>query len=546
MCGILAYVTSKSAHESFGIPFSRVYKFLHHIKRRGPDSTSITITPTFYSVFTRLAINDPSPRGNQPFVHREYKAENQTWQTSYVYINGEIYNHRELAERYRIQVTSTSDCEIVAVLLQRMPFEEVVTLLSGEFAIAYIKVVEYSNGSIGTSIRLARDKMGIRPMYYAGSRDGTIVCSIPHCILAVDHLPVEVPPGMIYTEIRLGLTSRAMLTPYTNYPRLDVPTSSLSYEDSCYKLRRGLIEAVQKRLHSDRPIGAFLSGGLDSSIVVAIMASLVGGQNVHTFSIGLPGSTDLEYAEKVAKHLNTKHTAVLFSESEGLQAIPSVIQALASKDITTVRASVGMYLLSKYIARNTDIKVVLSGEGSDELFCGYLYFHHAPSPALAKAESQRLLTNMYMYDILRADRSVSSNGLELRVPFLDTEFTDFVATLPCDYISVRDNVEKAMLRYAFRDMLPESVINRQKVAFSDGVSSTRKSWFKVIQDYVDEIIPDCIYNRQKYITKEAMYYSLIHESFFPGYNNYDIPYWMPKWTNATDPSARTLAVCSER
>lgn len=309
-----------------------------------------------------------------------------------------------------------------------------------------------------------------------------------------------------------------------------------------------LYKAVSKRLMGEREVGCLLSGGLDSSLVTAL-ACKISFKKIKTFSIGMEGSTDLKYARIAAKHLNTEHHEVVFTPNEGLNAISRVIYALESYDITTVRASVGMFLLSEYIRKNTDTTVILSGEGSDEICQGYIYFHKASTPEDSHKESCRLIDDLYMYDVLRSDRTTAAHGLEIRVPFLDSEFVNRYMKCPIGTKRPFDGCEKYLLRSAFdRDnLLPTEILWRPKEAFSDGVSSTTKSWYKIIQEHCETLVSDeqlsnakDIYTHNTPTTKESYWYRSIFEEYFPGRSDI-IPYfWMPKWSNTTDPSARSL------
>jgi asparagine synthase (glutamine-hydrolysing) len=295
---------------------------------------------------------------------------------------------------------------------------------------------------------------------------------------------------------------------------------------------------------SDRPMGCLLSGGLDSSLVASILVKFLGGKNVRTYSIGMQGSTDLYYAKKVANFLGTDHHEVLFTPEEGFAVIPEVIRTLGSYDITTIRASVGMYLLSKYISENTTDKVIFSGEGSDEVLEGYLYFHNAPTPKEGEDESVRLIRNLHLYDVLRADRCISTNGLEPRVPFLDRKFVDVTLSLSEDQKKPSSGFEKYILRKAFTGYLPDDVLWRRKEGFSDGVSSVKKSWYNYIQEFIEPIIPDYLFN-PNFPSKEAMYYKMIFDNIFPNYK-LDVTYWMPKWSNTNDPSGRLIQAYDEK
>jgi asparagine synthase (glutamine-hydrolysing) len=262
----------------------------------------------------------------------------------------------------------------------------------------------------------------------------------------------------------------------------------------------------------------------------------------------MEGSIDLRYAREVSSFLGTVHTEVMFTPEEGIQAIPEVIRDIESYDITTIRASVAMWMLAKYISKYTEDKVILSGEGSDELFCGYLYFHYAPSTEELERESSRLVDRLYEYDVLRADRCVSSHGLELRVPFLDKNMIELCLSIPGNMKSPQNKMEKHLLRTSFLDsFLPENVLWRRKDGMSDGVSGLNKKWYEHIQEYVDTIISDNEYEQyqNQFPNKEAYYYKKLYDNQFPTYQpKYE--YWLPKWVeHGGDPSGRNLTVFNE-
>jgi asparagine synthase (glutamine-hydrolysing) len=334
-------------------------------------------------------------------------------------------------------------------------------------------------------------------------------------------------------------------------------------------IRETFIEAVEIRLKSDRPIGCLLSGGLDSSLVVSIASRYLKmrGRRLRTFSIGIPGSTDREYAEMVAKYCDTDHKHVEFSEADFLEAVPEVVRATETYDITTVRASVGQYLISKWIAANTDIRVLLIGDGSDELCTGYMYFHNAPGATESHQENARLIEHIQYYDALRADRCIAFNGIEARVPFLDHMFVDLYLSIPHEFrVPIREitsgrRIEKWLLRKSFDEIqysaggtnfkfLPDDVLWRKKEAFSDGVSSRKRSWYQIIQadlenKYSDEDFkhPD-VHHHQSPFTKEALHYRKLFNEYFDPLAASVVPYyWMPKWSgDVRDPSARVLKV----
>jgi asparagine synthase (glutamine-hydrolysing) len=511
MCGILAVF---EAPEEQNEKIKEAAKFL---KRRGPDKSNLVISGNNnIFVFHRLSINDTSEAGMQPFIRDNVL----------VMCNGEIYNYKELISEYDIKVDSHSDCEVLIPLYKKLGFEGMIKKLYGVFSIILVD---------GYDVYIARDRFGIRPLFFGiTSNDKLAFASVPNVLLPFTKCVSHINPGLIAHYN------------YRNAPILwaiDMDTLELSKNrvyHSLEKIKDTLTKAVERRLVSDRPIGCLLSGGLDSSIITSILCRLVGPQNVRTYSIGMRGSTDLEYARIVADSLGTVHKEILFTPEEGFEAIPEVIKILGTYDITTIRASVGMYLVSKYISENSDDKVIFSGEGSDEVLEGYLYFHKAPSEQDGEEESLRLMRNLHLYDVLRADRCISSNGLEPRVPFLDREFVDLALSMYAKEKCPRKGYEKYILRLAFEGYLPEKVLWRRKEAFSDGVSSMQKPWYSEIADRVEKIIPDYLFN-SKFPSKEAMYYKMIFDNLFPNYA-LKVDYWLPKWTNLKDPSARLITI----
>uniref|UniRef100_A0AAR2IH27 Asparagine synthetase domain-containing protein n=1 Tax=Pygocentrus nattereri TaxID=42514 RepID=A0AAR2IH27_PYGNA len=313
--------------------------------------------------------------------------------------------------------------------------------------------------------------------------------------------------------------------------------------------------AVRKRLMAHRRIGCLLSGGLDSSLVAATLVKLAKEQElqypIQTFSIGACDSPDAIAARKVAAHIDSEHHEVNFTPEEGIKALEEVIVHLESYDITTVRASVGMYLVSKFIRKTTDSVVIFSGEGSDELTQGYIYFHKAPSPKAAAEDSVRLMKELYMFDVLRADRTTAAHGLELRVPFLDHRFSAYFLSLPPEMRVPKDGVEKHLLRESFKglNLIPDEILWRRKEAFSDGMTSAKKSWYAILQDHIESEVNDSqlekaakLYPHNTPTTKEGYYYRQVFEKHYPGRSDWISHYWMPRWIKATDPSARTLSI----
>jgi asparagine synthase (glutamine-hydrolysing) len=512
MCGIFALSCRNKQDNN-----EEIEKAFNTLQKRGPEFSSFHVSSEYIYGFARLSINDPSALGNQPFVHNNV----------IVMCNGEIYNHKQLEKKYDIVCKSKSDCECLGELYLKIGFN-LFTELDGVFAIVVID---------GDKMYFARDRIGVRPLFYGCTNSGNVVvASTATALLGYCKRITHLKPGIMVYDKATDTFGR---TEYT----FDTSSWDLSY-DPYSEIRNRLTYAVQKRLMSDRPLCCMLSGGVDSSLIVSILCKLIGPENVRTFSIGMEGSNDLKYAEKVAKYLGTTHESVVFTPARGLEVIPHVIKDIESYDITTIRASVSMWLLSKYIKEHTDNKVILSGEGADELFMGYLYFHYAPSAQASEEESLRLIRELYLYDVLRADRCVSSHGLELRVPFLDKKVIDLCLSMPPNLKIPTDGVEKYVLRKSFEGYLPDDVLWRRKDGMSDGCSSLQKSWYEYIQEYVDTQICDdeFLSAGDGFPSKEAYYYYKIYSSMFPCYiPKYD--YWLPKWVDCHgDPSGRKLNV----
>ena len=519
MCGIWAYLKKKGS--TTAVP--RLYD---SVKVRGPDSTTIISEPNYFLAFHRLAIHDLTPAGDQPFVFELDEGR------QFIYMcNGELYNSNLLLKGFpEIKTQSKSDCEVIGHLFKLFSedFEQVVKLLDGEFAIVGIIV---KDGEIERTL-VARDPFGVRPLYWGTNPEATtyssLMCGIPDGMKAF-----HFPPGYFSDNLTMKR--------YFGFQLRVIKTSHQSIVDS-------LIRCVAKRMSSDRPMGFLLSGGLDSSLVVAIAVKVLKIPKVRTFSIGMPGGTDLKYAKIVADHLGTQHTEVHFSHLEGLVSLPKVVCATETYDITTIRASVGQYLLAKYISEKTNIRVILNGDGADEAQMGYLYNYFYPSFDAAHHDSLRLLDEIHYFDGLRVDRCLGAHGLEARVPFLDPDFVNSVLSAPVEMrVPIGGRMEKQFIREAFEmycpGILPPCILWRKKEAFSDGVSKLEHSWSDIIKNALrshrilqkPHIQPT---------TSEAAYYREIFDQSFPGQHHILPHYWLPKWTDATDPSARTLKLPS--
>tara|TARA_R110002020_G_scaffold50716_7_gene143226 strand:+ start:12778 stop:14433 length:1656 start_codon:yes stop_codon:yes gene_type:complete len=547
LCGIFAYIDSgKIDEERQGVLASQS----NSISYRGPDSTSNKmITENIMMGFHRLSIMDVSNLGSQPMAHPSDKSVTMV-------CNGEIYNYKELKDEYGLTTKSNSDCEVILHLYKIMPMKDLLRKLDGVFAF----VIHDSSSGITYA---ARDSIGVRPMFYGANKDSegasyVFSSELKGCFNLCDNSK-QFPPGCYWSSEYPDKTSRF----YSYSYRVSKKSDELEFRDN---IRDLLTKSVRKRLMSDREVGCLLSGGLDSSLIASLVQrdmrefatsshnDLVATPNsIKTFSIGMPGSPDLMYAKQVARWIKSDHHEVLVSPKDFLDAIPEVIRRIESFDTTTVRASVGNYLVSKYISENTDCKVIFNGDGADEVCVGYVYNKNAPTLSDLQKESVRLVKELCYFDVLRSDRSISSNGLEPRTPFLDTDFVDYYMKIPPKFkaFDKRGAIEKRLLRKSFESegLLPDKILWRDKCAFSDGVSSARNSWHKVVQDHVDKIISDEDFEREaakvnycKPLLKESLYYRNIYRGIFGDKNFKVIPhFWMPRWTDVIDPSARELS-----
>lgn len=558
MCGIWLFLLKQTINND-----STLLKYMNELNlynkfmktiNRGPDRSTFEVIhkPTNAILgFHRLSIMDPSTRGDQPF-----KLETDT-RTIWSICNGEIYNHHELATKYNLHLTSGSDCEIIPHLYKSQGIDVLCKELDGEYSFTILDI-DMKTGY--GDIYICRDRFGIRPLFYTENNEYYNFSSEIKSIADNNSVKVFPPRNYMHLTNTNGSWNNLGFTYYYKIQKSILLTEeTTSLEQIKEKIRTTFIESVKSRLSSDRPLGCLLSGGLDSSLVASIASQILkeNGRQLQTFSIGMDGSTDEYYAKQVAKHIGSNHTHIKFEQEDFINALKNVIYVTETYDITTVRASTGQYLVSKWISENTDIKVLLIGDGSDELTAGYMYFHKAPSYEELHNENIRLLEDIHYYDVLRADRGIAENGLEARVPFLDHKFVDL-------YLSIDPKLrhpntfklEKWLLRDAFNTTdnkyLPSEVLFRKKEAFSDGVSSMKKSWYKIVQEYANELYTDEEFEKeQKRIThncppsKEALYFRKIWEENYS--DPYVIPYfWLPKWCgNVNEPSARVLQVYNE-
>ena len=496
--------------------------------KRGPENSKIVRIKNNYLGFHRLAINGLNSESDQPLYYNQY----------ILVCNGEIYNYKELIQKYNLKMNTQSDCEVIPALYEKFG-DECVKMLDGEFAFILYDTFTHE-------VFIARDPYGVRPLYMNHLYNRYCFASDlePLKIMDVSNI-TQFTPGT-YMKIN---ESNINITTYANYNK----TSHTSPENT-FEFYDLFIRAVSKRVNnSDRPIACLLSGGLDSSLVAAVASRICAkkGTILETYSIGLQDSEDLKFAQKVANHINSIHTTIVCSEDEFYNAIPHVIRDIESYDTTSVRASVGNWLVGKYIKEHSNAKVVLNGDGADELMGGYMYFHACPSSLEFDKECKRLLKNIHYFDVLRSDKSISSHGLEPRTPYLDIELVNYYLNIPAEIRNhtLNKNIEKHFMRTTIQDidptLLPYEILFRKKEAFSDGVSGLNRSWYEIIQDRVRaENIPDEIYLLNPPATDEQRYYRHLFEKYYPN-SGYIITYfWMPRYVNATDASARTLNLYS--
>ena len=548
MCGFLVVGSEEFELQVF-------QKALDKAAYRGPDYQHVSIDHGITWGFNRLSIMDLSTNGNQPFVYKDYT----------LVCNGEIYNYPALKTKLESSYTfkSGSDCEVLIPLYEQYGLEILCKYLDAEFAL-----VLYDNKT--KQLMAARDPMGIRPMFYGYSKKEHQICFASEAKALFDLCDniMPFPPGHYYLDGQ-----------FVCYNDLSDPKTIVDddLETIAGKLKTKLEKAVEKRFMSDAPIGYLLSGGLDSSLVCAIGQKL-SDKPIRTFAIGMESDPiDLKYAKQVADYLGTEHTEVIMNKEDLYQHLKEVIYHLETFDITTIRASMAMYILCKYIHQNTDIKVIMTGEVSDELF-GYKYTDFAPNAKAFQEEASKRIKELYMYDVLRADRCISVNSLEARVPFGDLAFVKYVMHIDphmkmnvygkgrvpfadLDFVDYSMSIDPAkkmnvynkgkyLLRHAFEgtDYLPHDILFREKAAFSDAVGHSMVDYLKELAEdkYSDE---DVLNAKDKYsyctpFTKESLMYRDIFESFFPQQGKWIKDFWMPnkEWENCDvdDPSARVL------
>lgn len=552
MCGIFALLqNSEITPEQYEVVKENFNKTQH----RGPDNSQLVFTNVSNTSVLlgshRLALNDLSPAGNQPFNLDGIS----------LVCNGEIYNYRELVEKYQFNMKSHSDCEVILHMYAHFGIERTIKELDGYFAF----IIHDNNKNI---IIIARDIIGVRPLFYHKFNEQLYLSSEIKSIPIVNDTRVSIAqyPAGHYSIIDLNnLENGLEFISYYTYPTLDESIVK-SNNQMIFQL---LDRAVTKRLMSDRPIGAFLSGGVDSSIVVALLAKHL--KKFKCFTVAIADNNgnaiendDIRCAKMLVEYLNERyqanieHVIVKFRIDQVLNAVEPLIQCLETWDTTTIRASSCQYLLSTWIKNNTDIKVLYSGEGSDEIFAGYKMFRVAPSAVELQKESLRLVRQLQFFDCLRTDRSTAQAGLEVRVPFLDNAFFDYVLRINPEEKMSNTRLEKYILRSAFQGHLPDEVLWRPKEAFSDSVSNKELNLKEMLKQHATKKLTelgtvqlnDSVYSLPVPKSDEELYYRHVYLNYYPGFVHHIPRYWLPpqEWfgnQEINDPSATILSCYSD-
>ncbi|MBE5863556.1 MAG: asparagine synthase B [Lachnospiraceae bacterium] len=533
MCSIMGYCGKGVSLQKFRDGFDETIS-------RGPDDSRIVDTGNGILGFHRLAIMGLTPEGMQPFSLGK----------NYVVCNGELYGFekdREELKKKGYTFESDSDCEILLPMYKEYG-EKMFSMLDAEFACI---IYDGENGQF----LAARDPIGIRPLYYGYDDKGTIVfASEAKNLVKIAKRIMPFPPGYYYVSGELGTTydpehEAEKFHCYCDIVKVDQVCKD-DLETVCKNIHDKLVAGVEKRLVADAKVGFLLSGGLDSSLVCAIAAKK-SDKPIRTFAIGMSeDAIDLKYAKQVADYIGSDHKEVYMTPQDVLSSLEKVIKLLGTYDITTIRASMGMYLVCKAIHELTDVRVLLTGEISDELF-GYKYTDFAPSAQAFQEEAVKRIHELHMYDVLRADRCISVNSLEARVPFGDLDFVKYVMSIdPEKKINIYGK-GKYLLRHAFEegDYLPHDILWREKAAFSDAVGHSMVDYLKEYAEskYTqEEFEKGCLkYDYARPFTKESLLYRDIFEKYYPGQAEMVVDFWMPNksWEgcNVNDPSARVLS-----
>lgn len=517
MCAIIGFEKYSHSKEEFMRGFAATVS-------RGPDMSRVIDTGNGYLGFHRLAIMGLDESGMQPF----------SLDGNYLVCNGEIYGFRKIKKELESEYTfkSESDCEILLPMYEKYGlsmFEK----LDAEFALI---IYDKKTGKLIA----ARDPIGIRPLFYAVGKDGEMMfASEAKNLIGLADKIMPFLPGHYYADGKFVC--------YNDIAKRETPVSD-DIDTVCRKIHDKLVAGIEKRLDSDAPLGFLLSGGLDSSLVCSVSSKLM-KKKIRTFAIGMSeDAIDLKYAKEVADYIGSDHTEIIIDKDKVISSLEEVVSILGTYDITTIRASMGMYLICRAIHETTDVRVLLTGEISDEIF-GYKYTDFAPDAEAFQSEAEKRLSELYMYDVLRADRCISANSMEARVPFGDLDFVKYVMSIPASMKMNTYGKGKYLLRRAFEgDYLPENILWREKAAFSDAVGHSMVDYIKeyAASLYTDEEFEE---KRKKYtfaapFTKESLLYRELFEKYYPGQAEMVKDFWMPNksWENCDvdDPSARVL------
>jgi asparagine synthase (glutamine-hydrolysing) len=571
MCGIWAYLL-KNGHLNKDV----LYKSFEMLKNRGPDrSRLITLSDKNIMLgFHRLSIMDTSTKGDQPFIIETFD------RVIYTLCNGEIYNFKELIEKYNFNPVSNSDCEIIPLIYNSFGIGQLVKDIRGEFAIIILDINKITNEM---NCHVVRDPFGVRPLFIGTDETGICISSELKGQAGIyetfENYKVDQFKGGNYGTFKYinEKWNDLELTQYYFFPN---QIKYFEIEESVNMIKKTFIETVRCRLQSDRSIGFLLSGGIDSSAVVGVAYTILKDiKPMYTFSIGFENGTDEPNAKLVAQYINSDiitvpydisvieyqnlvknynkglHTHVMITNEQAINMIETTVRIIESFDLTSNRASTMQLMISQFISRYTDIKVLLCGDASDEQYGSYLYFSKCNDPKEFNDECIRLMDEIYKYDGLRCDRAVSNSEIEIRLPFSDQSLVDLTFSIdPKIRMTSTHGIEKWLFRESMKEFIPEQVRNRIKCALSDGCSSKENSWYQIIQNKLETMYTEEDLNKaeNKYqhlcpYTKEGLYYRELFCKYYGNLNEVAkvIPYyWLPKWTGLDlknlDPSARTL------
>jgi asparagine synthase (glutamine-hydrolysing) len=573
MCGIWVYLLKNGFLKK-----DILYKSFQALQDRGPDrSRLITLSDKNIMLgFHRLSIMDTSSKGDQPFIVETDK------RTIYTLCNGEIYNFKELLNKYNFTPVSNSDCEIIPLIYSKFGLNQLIQDIRGEFAIIILDINKLTNEM---KCHIIRDPFGVRPLFIGTDDTGICISSELKGQAGIyenfsNYFVDQFKGGNSGTFTYLdGKWGNLEQTQYYFFPK---EIKYYDIEESVKLIKNTFYEAVKCRLQSDRSIGFLLSGGIDSSAVVGVAYNILKDTKpMYTFSIGFEGGADEPNAKLVANYINSDiisvpydisiedykkvsnqynskkglHTHVIITNEQAINMIETTVRIIESFDLTSNRASVMQLMISQFISRCTDIKVLLCGDASDEQYGSYLYFSKCNDPKEFNDECIRLMDEIYKYDGLRCDRAVSNSKIEIRLPFSDQSLVDLTFSIdPKIRMTSTHGIEKWLFREAMKGFIPEQVRMRIKCALSDGCSNKENSWYKIIQDKIDILYTekDLLNLESKYphltpYTKEGLYYRELFCKYYS--NNVEVSkvipyYWLPKWTGLDskllDPSARTL------